>query len=427
MSEALTLGSDGKPFNNLIEHFFGDLDFDAILKGLESIPKDRVQLRLEYLADKIPGLPLIADCLASEQQLAVKKRLNAQLLDHLKADQPGIEANIAWQSSCAYNDIFDNLLAKSPVLTPSDIEEAKSIPLPSGGRVFLFEMLKTTQKDASVTEWHWFPVAITKEGEWKFLDGVWNLWDIPTADKEVLADYYGQATSKFQRMPDPATAFERFHGTSIGPQDMTLGGRYEHDKTYVIRSEKVFGWDRTAKGRPFWRVRNVLERRNVSPHKLRHFMAVAFLVERSNAKGSPLSFDTHYILNSCLTTLIASLFFDDPFLQNKPLHDLMLRLGDTADLIHLSMSRQATVEEFFEKYLRDAPSTFAKSTKAEYERQIIGTMKMKTLRESHDGQPPFISCYSGNHAVPQNAALAKLLTIAEELSIDALKVMVGSL
>lgn len=426
MADNLLVDADDKPFPNLIEHFFPNLDFADVLRTLETIPETDIQGRMQYLADTVPGLPLVADCLASPEELAEKKKLNGELLGRLGDHEPGLNAGIAWQSSAAYDTrSLDSFLAKSPVLTPAMIKAAKHIPLPENGDGFLFELIKTTQATAEVTEWHWCPVALI-DGKFYFIEGVWNLFDIPTADKDVLLKYYGDAIRKWQRMPRPAKLFERFHGDQIGPEDMTLGGEYAHDETYAIRSEKVFNWDRQKRGRPFWRVRNVLSFKGLPVETLRHFIAASSLVPTSNLHGSPLSVGVHWALTSCLTLAIDTLFPDDPSLQNRPLQELMLRVGEKADTIYMSHSRNATVEEFLDQYLAGRQSTFAKSDKAAYREQILATMSMKTLRQGHDGQPPFITTYCANHQRPQNQALAKLLEIAGELSLQALRNMVAS-
>ncbi|MDQ0320244.1 hypothetical protein QO002_002382 [Pararhizobium capsulatum DSM 1112] len=396
----------------------------ALTRELEAIPEDDIEDRMELLASKVPGLPLLADCLAKDQQLKEKQELTAKILGRLGPDEPGTSASIPWQSSLAYKDIFDNLLAKSPVLTRADIEEAKNIPLPTGGRGYFIEELKTRRRDGSLTEWHWPLIIITDDGKRYFLEGVWNLYSIETAnkDEQLLADLYGDVTKNFKRMPAPDTTFQRFHGgTAIGPEDMTLGGEYEPESTYAVNSEKAFGWDAEKEGRPFWHVRNVLEFQNLSPERLHHLIAVASLVKKSNDKGSPLSTGTHYILNSCVTLLIAALFYDDPELQNRPLHDLMITLSEKADVIHFSNDPTTTVEDFL-----NGRNGFCQSDAVTFRRQVIKSMKMPTLRESYDKKPPVISCYFTNHLQPKKP-VAKLLSAAEELSLQALRKMAADL
>ncbi|KAG7098710.1 hypothetical protein E1B28_000623 [Marasmius oreades] len=417
--------SYGTPFPGLLEHFFPQHDYDAILEGVNAIPEAEVEARMKFLSGKVPGLPLLADCLAKEAKLKRKRELNATLLNNLGPDEPGINAQVPWQSSLAYNGVFDNLLAKSPVLTKKDIEEAKNIPAPSGGRAYLFELLKIRSSTGEVTEWHWLAIVVTNEGETYFLEGVWNLYTVETANKnrDVLAELYGDITKNFEMMPAPETTFQQLHGgTAIGPEDLTLGGEYSAEKTYAMNSQKAFGWDPVKNGRPFWSVKHVLEYNDLSPERLQHFIAVTSLVKKSNDKGSPLSTGTHYILNSCVTIIIAALFYDDTELQNKPLHELMVGLAKKADHIHVSDDITTTVDHF-----RTEQSRFSTTTPSAFAEHVGNTMEMKTLRQSHDGQPPSISCYFANHQVAQTPAIAALFGIAMQLTTQALENMVVAL
>lgn len=415
-------GKDGKPFPDLLKYYQPKLRPKAILAKVKAIPEADIEERMKFLADRVPGLPLIADCHASKEKLEEKQALIAELLKSLGPDEPGTNAKVPWQSSVAYDGIYDNIFGKSPVLTKAHIAEAKSIPLPTGGKAYFFELLKTTRSDGSVTEWHWLVIVITDEGKRYFLEGVWNLYSIKTADKNLLPDLYGDITKRFKTMLEPDTTFQKLHGgTAIGPEDMTLGGEYDPEKTYAVNSEKVFGWDAEKEGRPFWCNRNVLAFNELTPEQVHRFITVVSLIKKSNELGSPLSLGTHYILNSCVTLLIAALFYDDAELQNKPLHELMINLSEKADAIYFSNDPTTTVEDFLNNR-----NGFCQSDALTFRRQVIKTMKSDTLRQSHDDQPPSISCYFTNH-LPQDPATAELLDFTEDLTLQALREMVAAL